>query len=111
MSTFPYRLRHNTVIRIRCDWDLWKLRRVITEWLVVDDVDVYVVPPSHEALCARPEAFGRLIRNSNSVYTRILIVDEDMRIDLHRFNILLWGHFRRDMIAQCPACGTFNFND
>ena len=105
MSTFPYRLRHNTVIRIRCDWDLRKFRRVITEWLVLDDVDVYVVPPSHEALCARPEAFGRLMRNSNSVYTRILIVDDDMRIDLHRFNILLWGHFRRDMIAQCPACG------
>ena len=72
---------------------------------------VYVVPPSHEAVCVRPRAFGRLKRNSNSNDTRILIVDGAMRIDLHRFNILLWGHFRRDMIAQCPACGTFNFND
>ena len=109
MSTFPYRLRCNTVIRITCDWDLRKLEDVIRDWLVIDGVQVYVVPPSHEAVCARPEAFGHLKKNSNSNDNRILIVDEAMRRDLHCFNIHLWAHFRRDMIAQCPACDTIQF--
>ena len=113
MSTFRYRLRCNTVIRITCDWDLRKLEDVIIDWLVIDGYLVYVVPPSHEAVCVRHRAVGRLKRNSNSNDTRILIVDRAMMRDLHVFNLHLWAHFRRDMKAQCPACGVtpFNFND
>ena len=109
MSMFPYRLCCNTVIRIKSDWDLLKHEDVIIDWLVIAGFLVYVVPPSHEAVCVRPRAFGHLKRNSNSNDNRILIVDEAMRRDLHCFNIHLWAHFRRDMKAQCPACDTIQF--
>ena len=105
--SFPYRLRCNTVIRIKSDWDLYKLEDVITDWLVIDGYLMYVVPPSHEAVCVRPRAF------STSTDRRLLIVDMAMMGVLQHFNQLLWENFWIDMNAQCPACGVapFNLND
>ena len=103
--SFPYRLRYNTVIRIKSDWDLYKLEDVITDWLVIDGYLMYVVPPSHEVVCVRPRAFACLKRNSTSTDRRLLIVDMAMMTDLQHFNQHLWATFRRDMKAQCPACG------
>ena len=102
--SFPYLLHCNTVIRIKSDWDLYKLEGVIRDWLVIDGYLVYVVPPSHEAVCVRPTAFARLKRNM-STDRRLLIVDMAMMTDLHHFNQHLWATFWRDMSAQCPACG------
>ena len=111
--SFPYRLRFKTVIRIQSDWDLHKLEDVIRDWLVIDGYLVYVVPPSHEAVCVRPRAFARLKRNSMSTDRRLLIVDMAMMTDLQHFNQHLQATFRRDMKAQCPACGVTpsNFKD
>ena len=110
---FPYRLRCNTVIRIKSDWDLHKLEDFIRDWLVTDVYLVYVVPPSHEAVCDRPRVFARLKKNSMSTDRRLLIVDMAMMGDLQHFNQHLWANFWIDMNAQCPACGVapFNLND
>ena len=105
MSTFPYRLSCNTVIRIKSDWDLHKLEDVIRDWLVIDGYLVYVVPASHEAVCGRPTVFARLKENRTSTDRRLLIVDMSMMGDLQHFNQHLWADFWVDMNAQCPACG------
>ena len=111
---FPYRLRCNSVIRIKSDWDLHKLENVIRDWLVIDGYRVYVVLASHEAVCGRPTVFARLKENRTSTDRRLLIVDNmSMMGDLQHFNQHLWADFWVDMNAQCPACGVppFNLND